>query len=82
MKCQDVDITNVKVLGGYRLELTFDDGKTGEVDLQHIISFNGIFKPLKNKMFFKTVKVNKDIGTICWDNGADISPGYLYENIQ
>jgi hypothetical protein len=28
---------------------------------------------------FKTVKV--DLDTICWKNGADFAPEYLYEQI-
>ncbi len=36
----------------------------------------------KDKKFFSQVKVNSDIGTICWDNGADISPTFLHENIH
>ena len=33
-------------------------------------------------MFFAGVHVNSDIGTICWDNGADLSPTYLHQNLD
>ncbi|MBF0539570.1 MAG: DUF2442 domain-containing protein [Nitrospirae bacterium] len=32
-----------------------------------------------NFSYFKTVRVNSDIDTIYWDNGADMSPDFLYE---
>lgn len=82
MKCENVDVIKVRVLKGYKLFLTFSDGKSGEIDLKDVLSFNGIFEPLKSRDFFETVTVDSDIGTICWDNGADISPGYLYEHLS
>lgn len=30
--------------------------------------------------YFKQVTLNHEIGTICWKNGADISPHLLYKN--
>jgi len=38
-----------------------------------------IFAPLKNIEYFKKVQVNRDIDTIMWENGADLSPDFLYE---
>lgn len=75
-----IDITSVKVLDDYCLRLSFEDGKIGQVDIAKLIPFKGVFSPLQDKGFFAKVKVNKDVGTICWENGADLSPGYLYEN--
>lgn len=73
------DITNVHVKKGYALNIQFEDGFSGEVDISEIVPFEGVFAPLKDIEYFKTVHVNPDIGTICWDNGADISPSTLYE---
>lgn len=77
-----VDVISVTVLGGYCLRLGFDDGVIGIIDLSCLLPFRGVFSPLKDKVYFATVKVNNDIGTICWSNGADLSPTYLRENIQ
>lgn len=77
-----VDIIEVKVLGGYRLHLAFDDGIEGNVDISKLVPFKGIFEPLHDKAFFSRVSVNAELGTICWENGADISPEYLRKSIQ
>ena len=82
MKCGHVDVTKVKVIADYRLHLTFNNGVSGEIDISKLVPFDGIFAPLKDKNYFSQVKVNSDIGTICWENGADLAPEWLYEHIQ
>lgn len=69
-----VDVIEVKPLSAYILYLRFEDGTSGEVDISKIVAFKGIFAKLADKKYFSTVKVNPEIGTICWENGADISP--------
>lgn len=81
MVCMLVDVVDVQVLDGYRLRLRFDDGAEGNVDISHLVDFKGVFEPLKDYAFFSRVKVNPDIGTICWENGADLSPSSLREKI-
>ena len=72
------DVTQVKTLDGYRLYLHFEDGAEGVVDLAEIVQFTGLFAPLEERAYFAQVRVNPDIGTICWPNGADIDPDVLY----
>lgn len=72
------DITAVQPLDGYSLELTFEDGVSGIVDLTDLIPFEGVFAPLQDRNYFLQVWVNPEIGTICWPNDADIDPDVLY----
>ena len=62
----------------YKLLLTFEDGNARLVDLKPHLE-GEIFEPLKDISYFKTVKVNSDLDTIVWKNGADMSPDFLYE---
>jgi len=62
----------------YKLLLTFEDGNVRLVDLKAHLE-GKIFKPLKDISYFKAVKVNSDLDTIVWKNGADMSPDFLYE---
>ncbi len=75
------DIIEVKYLKDYLLYLKFEDNQTGIVDICQIIDFSGIFEPLKNIDYFKTVKINPEWGTIYWENGADLDPDVLYSLI-
>ncbi len=77
-----VDITEVKVLENYNLVLRFEGGTVGQIDIAKIISFKDIFAKLKVLSYFKTVFIDKESGTICWDNGADLSPCVLYSQIK
>lgn len=73
------DVVAVEVLGQYRLALTFDEGERREIDLEPLLAFTGVFEPLKDEDYFRQVRVNADVGTIVWPNGADLCPDVLYE---
>ena len=73
-----IDVVSVQPLEGHRLRVRFADGVQGIVDLDEILSFSGVFAPLAERDYFVQVRVDPEIGTICWPNGADIDPDVLY----
>lgn len=73
-----IDIVRVTPLANNELQLLFEDGTNGIVNVAEIVEFTGVFAPLKDKTYFDQVQVNPDIGTICWPNEADIDPDVLY----
>ena len=75
------DITQVEHLGEFRLRLRFDDGTEGELDLKPLLSFRGVFEPLRDPEYFARVRVDADLGTICWPNEADLDPVVLYARV-
>lgn len=77
-----VDVVEVKVTGPQSLWLRFDDGTEGVVDFATLLSFNGVFEPLRDPAYFASVRVEPDLGTIVWPNGADIAPERLHEAVQ
>jgi len=70
-------ITEVKHDKDYVLLLTFDDHTVRRVDLESHLD-GEVFEPLKALAQFKTAHLNEDIDTVVWDNGADMSPDFLY----
>jgi len=76
------DIVFVKSLKDYQLRLHFEDNQEGIVDIQQQIQFTGVFEPLKNPEYFSQVKVNPELGTIQWPNGADLDPDVLYAALE
>ena len=71
-------IRNVIHVSEYKLLLSFDDGVERLVDLAEELD-GEIFEPLKNIDYFKEVRVNPDLATIVWENGADMCPDFLYK---
>lgn len=76
------DVVNVECLKDYQLLLTFDNGERREVDIAALVPMDGVFEPLKDPGYFRRVRVEPDVGTIVWPNGADLCPDVLYENGQ
>lgn len=74
------EIIEAKIIKDYTVELTFDDLKKGVVNLRKFLG-KGIFKELLDKKKFRQMKVDAELGTICWPNGADIAPDTLYSEI-
>ena len=54
---QLVDITAVRVVGDYRLRLTFEDGTVGEIDFA-TREWRGVFEPLRDPAYFARVRVD------------------------
>lgn len=75
------DITDARPLGGHRLYIRFEDGVEGEIDLAALITFEGVFERLKDPAEVAKVKVDRELGTICWENGADLDPDVLYAEL-
>jgi len=69
----------VSVLPGYRLAVTFMDGRCGTVDCSSILEASnpGIYAPLATPDFFAQAHI--ELGAVTWPNGADIDPAWLYE---
>ncbi|MGA2620452.1 MAG: DUF2442 domain-containing protein [Thermoguttaceae bacterium] len=64
-------------VGVYRISIRFSNGESGVVDLGEAL-WGPVFQPLKDPEKFKRFKVSEVFHTICWDNGADLAPEYLY----
>jgi hypothetical protein len=54
----------------------FEDGSSGEVDFSQEV-WSGIFAPLADPEYFRQVRLDDELGTIVWPNGADIAPETL-----
>ena len=75
------EVIEARIVKDYTVELVFDDLKQGIVDLHKFLG-KGIFRELLDKKKFRQMKVEAELGTICWPNGADIAPDRLYFEIS
>ena len=73
-----MDIVAAHALADHRLHLRFEDGVEGVVDLAPVLSFRGVFEPLRDPTYFAQVRVDPELGSVVWPNGADLDPDVLY----
>ncbi len=68
-------------LHGYTIHLRFSDGPEGDVDLGREL-YGEVFEPLKDQILFRQFVVHSEFHTLCWPNGADFAPEFLYAKVR
>ena len=66
-------VTNAEPLDGYRVEVSFDDGREDIADLAEALE-EPMSGPLKDLEVFRKFRVDEELQTIVWHNGADLAP--------
>jgi hypothetical protein len=69
---------DVTPLPGQRLELRFNNGESGIVDLSDELD-GEMLEPLKGPDLFATAHQHPVMRTVAWSNGADLAPEFLLE---
>ena len=73
-------VVDAKYERDYIVRVKFNDGAEGCVDLSGEL-YGDVFAPLLAKEKFKTLRVDPELNTIVWANGADFAPEFLYERL-
>ena len=73
-----LSINKAKYAGQYSIQLAFNDGKVGIVNLEKTIfsDTREIFGQLRDESKFKDFKIEHS--TVVWSNELDMAPEYLY----
>lgn len=72
------DVTAFEFIGDYTLKIMFDDGTTQIVDLEPVL-FGEMLGPLRDPDIFRQVRLDPEIRTLVWPNGADFDPYVLHD---
>jgi hypothetical protein len=73
-----ISVCTVTPLERFNLKLVFNDDTEKIVDIEPLL-YGPIFEPIRSNLeMFRLVKVDEELGTIVWPNGADIDPDVLY----
>jgi Protein of unknown function (DUF2442) len=73
-----VRITSCQIVGPYRLRIGFDDGSEQTIDFKAILA-GRIYEPLLSLDLFNQVKIDPEVATLIWPNGADFDPATLHD---
>jgi uncharacterized protein DUF2442 len=76
-----VRVSDVEPLEGFKVRLRFTDGTRKEIDLRPFLH-GPVFEPLlQSPEEFRSVRIDAELGTIVWGNGADIDPDVLFRDL-
>ena len=71
-------VTEVQVVGLYKISVAFDDGNRQTVDLAGILR-GEVFGPLRDQKLFAQVQIDPETHTVVWPNGADMDSETLHD---
>jgi hypothetical protein len=74
-------VVEVKPIPNFHLWVRFLDGTSGTVDLAREL-WGPMFEPLANPEVFNQARVDPELETVVWPNGADLAPEFLYQAAQ
>jgi hypothetical protein len=75
-----LEIVRAEYVADYRVRVRFNTGEEGIVDLGEAL-WGPVFEPLKEPAEFRRFSVSDVLHTICWENGADLAPEFLYDRM-
>ena len=71
-------VKSFEKLAAYTLRVRFDDDTEQTIDFQPILA-GELYGPLQDSVVFDQVKIDSEIHTLVWPNGADFDPALLHD---
>ncbi|TAK63895.1 MAG: DUF2442 domain-containing protein [Bacteroidetes bacterium] len=71
-------VISVKIIAPYTLKLQFDDQSIRVINFEPVLH-GEMYGPLRDITLFNQVKIDPEIKTIVWQNGADFDPAILHD---
>ena len=71
-------VQSVEVVAPFTLRLRFDDGVERRIDFSPILA-GALYGPLRDLALFNRVRLDPEVHTVVWPNGADFDPATLYD---
>lgn len=71
-------VQSFQIAGPYTLRVKFEDGVEQLIDFQPVLA-GALFGPLRDVEVFNQVKLDSEVKTLVWPNGADFDPATLHD---
>lgn len=71
-------VKTVAIVGTYTLKLQFEDDTTQIINLEPVLR-GQLYGPLRDLKLFNQVRIDPEVRTVVWPNGADFDPATLHE---
>ena len=66
------------IVGAYKLRILFDDNTEQTINFEPILA-GELYGPLLDPALFNQVRIDAEVHTIVWPNGADFDPATLHD---
>ncbi len=67
-----------EIVAPYTLRIRFDDGAVRTIDFHPILA-GELYAPLNDLKLFSQVRIDPEVHTLVWPNGADFDPATLHD---
>jgi hypothetical protein len=67
-----------EIIAPYTLRVKFDDQSEQIIDFQPILA-GELYRPLRDLALFNQVRIDSEVHTLVWPNGADFDPATLHD---
>lgn len=71
-------VQSFEIKGPFVLSVRFDDGSEQEIDFEPMLA-GELFGPLRDEAVFRQVRIDPEVHTLVWPNGADFDPATLHD---
>src|SRR5271168_4248395 len=78
MKHPIYKVSSVKIVAPYEFRVGFNDGTEQTINFRPVLS-GELYRPLRELSLFNQVKIDSEVHTLVWPNGADFDPATLHD---
>ncbi|MBI1939951.1 MAG: DUF2442 domain-containing protein [Acidobacteria bacterium] len=71
-------VRSFEIVEAYTLRVRFDDGTEQVIDFRPVLA-GELFAPLRDLTLFRQVRIDPEVQTLVWPNGADFDPATLHD---
>ena len=71
-------VKSFEITGPYLLRIVFDDASEREIDFLPVLA-GEMYAPLRDPAVFNQVRLDTEVHTLVWPNGADFDPAMLHD---
>jgi hypothetical protein len=71
-------IRSFQFVGPYMLRIRFDDDSEQTINFEPVLG-GELYRPLRDVAVFNRVRLDSEVHTLVWPNGADFDPATLHD---
>src|SRR5712672_1006704 len=71
-------VVSFEIVAPYTLQVRFDDASVQTIDFRSVLA-GELYAPLNDVKVFNGVRIDPEVHTLVWPNGADFDPATLHD---